>query len=72
VYQCRCWFTPASAYDWSSLGGEGKITSEVIAKKIQSRKKKEILQRGVIFLGEFSHCGYKENLKKLRKFVLIV
>jgi len=24
----------------------------------------------VIFLGEFSHCGYKENLKKLGKFVL--
>jgi len=23
----------------------------------------------VIFLGEFSHCGYKENLKKLGKFV---
>jgi hypothetical protein len=26
----------------------------------------------VIFLGEFSHCGYKENLKKLGKFFLIV
>jgi hypothetical protein len=35
-------------------------------------KTKEILYRGVIFLGEFSHCGYKENLKKLGKFVLIV
>jgi hypothetical protein len=35
-------------------------------------KTKEILYRGVIFLGEFSHCGYEENLKKLGKFVLIV
>jgi hypothetical protein len=35
-------------------------------------KKKEILYRGVIFLGEFPHCGYKKSLKKLGKFVLIV
>jgi len=26
----------------------------------------------VNFLGEFSHCGYKENLKKLGKFFIIV
>jgi hypothetical protein len=26
----------------------------------------------VIFLGEFSHCGFKEKLKKLGKFVLLV
>jgi hypothetical protein len=26
----------------------------------------------IFFLGEFSHCGYKEILKKLGKFVLIV
>jgi hypothetical protein len=26
----------------------------------------------MIFLGEFSHCGYKSFLKKLGNFVLIV
>jgi len=26
----------------------------------------------VIFLGEFSNCGFVENLKKLGKFVLIL
>jgi hypothetical protein len=26
----------------------------------------------VIFLGEYSHCGYKENLKKLGKIGVIV
>jgi hypothetical protein len=43
AYQCRCWFTPASGYDWSSLGGEGKITWKVIANKSRVGKKKEIL-----------------------------
>jgi len=41
VYQCRCWFAPASGYDWSSLGGEGKITWKVIANKSRVEKKKK-------------------------------
>ncbi len=73
VYLCRCWFALASGYDWRSLGGKWKITWMVIANKSGVEKKtKEILYRAVIFLGEFSHCGYKFFLKKLRKFVLIV
>jgi hypothetical protein len=62
----------ASGYDWRSLGGEGKITWTCHSKQIESGKRKEILYRGVIFLGEFSHCGYKLFLKKLGKFVSIV
>jgi hypothetical protein len=69
VYQFRCWFALASGYDWSSLGGEGKITWTIIANKSGVGKP---LYRAVIFLGEFSHCGYKCFLKKLGKFVLIV
>jgi hypothetical protein len=53
-------------------GGRRKNYMDGHSKKIQSGKTKEILYRGVIFLGESSHCGYKENLKKLGKFVLIV
>jgi hypothetical protein len=53
------WFALASGYDWSSLGGEGKVTWTVIANKIWSGKTKEILYRAVISLCEFSHCGYK-------------
>jgi hypothetical protein len=64
VYQCRCWFALASGYDWRSLGGREN--------KSRVEKKKEILHRAVIFLGESLHCGYKENLKKLGKSVLIV
>jgi hypothetical protein len=50
----------ASGYDCSSLGGEGKVTWAVIANKSGVEK--------VIFLGEFSHCGYKVFLKKLGFF----
>jgi len=41
VYECRCWFALASGYDWSSLGGEGKVTWTVIANKsgVEKRKK---------------------------------
>jgi hypothetical protein len=39
---------------------------------MRSGKTKEILYRTVIFLGDFSHCGYKLFLKKLGNFVLIV
>jgi len=50
VYQCRCWFIPASAYDWSSLGGEGKITWEVTANKSRvGKKKKKIVEGGEFF-----------------------
>jgi hypothetical protein len=42
------------------------------SKYIQSGKTKEILYKAVIFLGESLHCSYKENLKKLGKFVSIV
>jgi hypothetical protein len=42
------------------------------SKYIQSGKTKEILYKAVIFRGESLHCGYKENLKKLGKFVSIV
>jgi hypothetical protein len=72
VYRCRCWFALASGYDWSSLGEEGNITWTVITNKSGVWKTKEILYRAVIFLGEFSHFGYKENSKKLGNFVLIV
>ncbi len=72
VYQCRCWFALASGYDWNSLGEEGKITWTVITNKSGAWQTKEILYRGVIFLGEFSHCGYKENSMKFGKIVLIV
>ncbi len=41
----------------------------VIANKSGVEKTKEILYRAVIFLGEFSHCGYEMFLKKLGKFV---
>jgi hypothetical protein len=61
VYQCRCWFALASGYDCSSLGGEGKVTWAVVANKSGVEK--------VIFLGEFSHCGYKVFLKKLGFFL---
>jgi hypothetical protein len=33
VYQCRCWFSLASGYDWNSLGEEGKITWSIITNK---------------------------------------
>jgi hypothetical protein len=33
VYQCRCWFSLASGYDWNSLGEESKITWTVITNK---------------------------------------
>jgi hypothetical protein len=67
VYQCKCWFALASGYDWSILGGEGKVTWTVIANKSGVEKQKRILYRAEIFLGEFSHCGYKFFLKKLGK-----
>jgi hypothetical protein len=41
VYQCRCWFTLASGYDWWSLGEEGKITWMVIANKSGVEKQKK-------------------------------
>jgi len=43
VYQCRCWwFALASGYDWSSLGGEGKVTwMTVIANKSGVEKQKK-------------------------------
>jgi hypothetical protein len=41
VYQCRCWFALASGYDWSSLGGEGKITWTVITNKSGVEKQKK-------------------------------
>jgi len=53
-------------------GGRRKNYMDGHSKEIQSGKTKEILYRGMIFLAGFSHCGYKENLKKLGKFVLIV
>jgi hypothetical protein len=53
-------------------GGEGKITWTVIANKSRVKKQKKFCTRQVIFLGESLHCGYKENLKKLGKFVSIV
>jgi len=53
-------------------GGEGKITWTVIANKSRVEKQKKFCTRQVIFLGESLHCGYKENLKKLGKFVSIV
>ncbi len=31
-------------------------------------KRNSVQIKGVNFLGEFSHCGYKENLKKLGNF----
>jgi hypothetical protein len=70
VYQWRWWFALASGYDWRSLGGKRKITWMVIANKSGEEKKtKEILYTAVIFLGEFSHCGYKiffEEIGKIR------
>jgi len=71
VYQCRCWFALASGYDWSSPGGEGKVTWTVIANKSGVGKQKKILYKAMIFLGEFSHCGYKCFLKKLEGKTLI-
>jgi hypothetical protein len=41
AYQCRCWCALASGYDWSSLGGEGKITWTVIANKSRVEKQKK-------------------------------
>jgi hypothetical protein len=41
VYQCRCWFALASGYDWSSQGGEGKITWTVITNKSGVEKQKK-------------------------------
>jgi hypothetical protein len=66
VYQFRCWFALASGYDQRSLGGEGKNTWMVIANKSRVEKP---LYRAVIFLREFSHCGYKffyEEIGKIR------
>jgi hypothetical protein len=53
-------------------GGRRKNYMDDHSKEIWSGETKEILYRAVIFLGDFSHCGYKENLKKLGKFILIV
>ncbi len=44
VYQCRCWFTLASGYDWRSLGGEGKFTWTVIANKSGVENKRNSVQ----------------------------
>jgi hypothetical protein len=41
VYQCRCWFSLASGYDWNSLGEEGKITWTVITNKSGVEKQKK-------------------------------
>jgi len=41
VYQCRCRFALGSGYDWSSLGGEGKVTWTVIANKSGVEKQKK-------------------------------
>jgi len=41
VYQCRCWFALASGYDWSSLGGQRKITWTVITNKFGVEKQKK-------------------------------
>jgi hypothetical protein len=45
VYQCRCLFALASGYDWSSLGGEGKITWTVITNKSGVENKRNSVQR---------------------------
>jgi hypothetical protein len=65
VYQCRCWFALASGYDWSILGGEGNVTWTVIANKSGVENQKKLCTEQVIFLGDFSHCGYNLFLKKL-------
>jgi hypothetical protein len=72
VYECRCWFALASGYDWSSLGAEGKITWMVITNNLDLENKINSVQRSDFSWSIFGLCGYKENLKKLGKFVLIV
>ncbi len=51
----------------AARGGEGKITWMVITNKSGVEKQKKILYRGVIFLGDFSHCGYKEKFEEIWK-----
>jgi hypothetical protein len=41
VYQCRCWFSLASGYDWNRLGEEGKSTWTVITNKFGVEKQKK-------------------------------
>jgi hypothetical protein len=53
VYQCRCWFALASGYDWSSLGGEGKVTWTVIANKSRVEKQKKFCTEQWFFLVNF-------------------
>jgi len=73
VYQCRCWFALASGYDWSSLGGEGKVTWTVIANKSGVQKQKKLCTYSSdFFLVNFRTVATKFFLKKLGKFVLIV
>jgi len=45
VYQCRCWFSLASGYDWNSLGEEGKIPWTVITNKSGVENKRNSVQR---------------------------
>jgi hypothetical protein len=68
---CRCWFALASGYDWSSLGGEGKITWTVITNKSGVEKQKKLCVEKWFFWVNFRAMA-KPFLKKLGKFVLIV
>jgi len=66
VYQCRCWFALASGYDWSSLGGEGKITWTVITNKLGVEKQKKFCVKSVFF-GWIFALWLNVFLKKLGK-----
>jgi hypothetical protein len=72
AYQCRCWFTLVSGYDWRSLGGEGKITWTVIANNFGVEKQKKFCTEQWFFLVNFRTVATYIFWKILRKFVLIV
>jgi len=65
VYQCRCWFAMATGYDWSSPGGEGKVTWTVIANKSGVGKQKKFCTEQWFFLVNFRTVATNVFLKKL-------